>query len=318
MSERLILSIDGGGIRGIIPARVLQHIESLAGCSIATGFDLMAGTSTGGLLALGLATSSHRLTSRIDELVTLYLERGERIFDANLWRRLRSANGLLDERYPHQPLESELRDFFGDRVLGDAAVATMVPAYALEQRKTLFLKTWHPRHAQVPVWQAARATAAAPTYFEPMELTVDGEAQALIDGGIFMNSPAVSAYAEALKRFPGDSLSVLSLGTGELTRPIHFEDARHWGKVGWVRPLIDCMFDGIAEAADYQMRLLLGARYQRLQLSLQRPSDDLDDASADNLSLLMDSADQLIETHASLLQQWAKKLRANAELRELH
>ena len=83
MSERLILSIDGGGIRGIIPARVLQHIESLAGCSIAAGFDLMVGTSTGGLLALGLATSSNRLTSRIDELVALYLERGARIFDAN-------------------------------------------------------------------------------------------------------------------------------------------------------------------------------------------------------------------------------------------
>jgi patatin-like phospholipase/acyl hydrolase len=318
MSERLILSIDGGGIRGIIPARVLQHIESLAGCSIAAGFDLMVGTSTGGLLALGLATSNNRLTSRIDELVALYLERGARIFDADLWRRLRSANGLLDERYPHQPLELELREFFGDRVLSEVTVDAMVPTYALEQRKTVFLKTWHPRHAQVPVWQAARATAAAPTYFEPAQLTIDGEEQALIDGGVFMNSPAVSAYAEALKRFPGDSLSVLSLGTGELTRPIDYQDARHWGKVGWVSPLIDCMFDGVSKAADYQLRLLLGARYHRLQLRLQRASDDMDDASADNIALLSDSADELIEAHADILQQWAEKLRASADLRDVH
>ena len=151
---------------------------------------------------------------------------------------------------------------------------------------------------------AARATSAAPTYFEPKPLDTGDVASVLIDGGIFMNSPSVSAYAEARKLFPGEPIAVLSLGTGELTRPIAFGEARTWGSALWVMSLLDCMFDGVSKAADHQMQLFLGERYQRLQTSLESASDDMDDASEENIRNLKRTARELINANEAVLEQF--------------
>jgi uncharacterized protein len=129
-------------------------------------------------------------------------------------------------------------------------------------------------------------------------------ASVLIDGGIFMNSPSVSAYAEARKLFPDDPIAVLSLGTGELTRPIPFEEARTWGSALWVMSLLDCMFDGVSKATDHQMQLFLGERYYRLQASLDTASDDMDDASKENIGNLKKIARELIKQNEAALEQF--------------
>lgn len=313
MAHRHVLAIDGGGIRGIIPALVIDHLEQLAGKPACELFDLMVGTSTGGILALGLSLGNAqpgatpcRYTGA--ELAAFYKEHGAAIFSRSLWRRVNSLSGVLDETYPHAPLERVLAQYFGDTTLGNATCHTMVTSYDIERRDTLFLKSWHPVHAGVHCRDAARATSAAPTYFEPASLGLDGERRALIDGGVFVNSPAVSAYAEAIKHFPGDEISVLSLGSGELIRPIALEEARDWGKVGWVLPLLDCMFDGVSKATDYQMRLFLGSRYQRLQIDLDFASDDMDDASRGNILNLERTAGQLIDANSARLKAIAEEL----------
>jgi len=119
-----------------------------------------------------------------------------------------------------------------------------------------------------------------------------------------MNSPSVSAYAEARKLFPEDPIAILSLGTGELTRPIAFEAARTWGSALWVMSLLDCMFDGVSKAADHQMQLFLGERYQRLQATLETASDDMDDASEENIRNLKRTARELIKTNESVLERF--------------
>ena len=180
----------------------------------------------------------------------------------------------------------------------------MVISYDIQNRRTVFLKSWHAHHQPLLCRDAARATSAAPTYFEPKPLDTGDVASVLIDGGIFMNSPSVSAYAEARKLFPDEPIAVLSLGTGELTRPIPFEEARTWGSALWVMSLLDCMFDGVSKAADHQMRLFLGERYQRLQTSLVTASDDIDDASKENLGNLKKIARELIKQNEVALEQF--------------
>ena len=237
-------------------------------------------------------------------MVKLYGVHGGEIFEQSLWRKLRSVGGIFEEAYSHKALEEILIKYFGDHTLSDCGVPTMVTSYDIQNRRTVFLKSWHEEHAQLLCSEAARATSAAPTYFEPKMLEWAQESGTLIDGGIFMNSPSVSAYAEARKLFPVEEIAMLSLGTGEMTRPIPYEEARTWGSALWVLSLLDCMFDGVSKAADHQMRLFLGERYQRLQTTLDFASDDMDDASRGNIRNLKQTARELIEANGEVLEHF--------------
>ena len=312
---RRVLSIDGGGIRGIIPAMVVAHIERKMGKPAHELFDLMVGTSTGGILALGLSRPGASRPAQFSArwVVKLYEEQGANIFEYSLWRKLRTVGGILDEAYSHEVLEGILGKYFAGATLGDCKTPTMVTSYDIQNRRTVFLKSWYADHQLVRCCDAARATSAAPTYFEPKPLDTGDVASVLIDGGIFMNSPSVSAYAEARKLFPDEPIAVLSLGTGELTRPIAFGEARTWGSALWVMSLLDCMFDGVSKAADHQMQLFLSERYQRLQTSLERASDDMDDASEENIRNLKRTARELIKANEAVLEQFFEIDAGNAQ-----
>jgi patatin-like phospholipase/acyl hydrolase len=296
-----VLSIDGGGIRGIIPATVLAEVERRTGRAIADLFDLIAGTSTGGLIALALAAPGEggRPRWRAADLIALYEAEGPRIFSRSLVGRVLSGFGLIDERYSDAALDAALERYLGGARLSEALTPLLVSAYSLEKRGPFFFKTARARadpRRDYPMRAAARATAAAPTYFEPEQVVdEDGESVGLVDGGVCLNNPAMSAYAEARRDGAGDIL-VASLGTGEQTRPIAFEKARMWGALEWVRPLIDVMFDGMSDVVDYQLDHVLGSRrYYRFQTRLDRAQDDLDDASARNLALLHEEAAELVK-----------------------
>jgi patatin-like phospholipase/acyl hydrolase len=312
---RRVLSIDGGGIRGIIPAMVVAHIERKMGKPAHELFDLMVGTSTGGILALGLSRPGASRPAQFSArwVVKLYEEQGANIFEYSLWRKLRTVGGILDESYSHEVLEGILGKYFAGATLGDCKTPTMVTSYDIQNRRTVFLKSRYADHQLVRCCDAARATSAAPTYFEPKPLDTGDVASVLIDGGIFMNSPSVSAYAEARKLFPDEPIAVLSLGTGELTRPIAFGEARTWGSALWVMSLLDCMFDGVSKAADHQMQLFLGERYQRLQTSLESASDDMDDASEENIRNLKRTARELINANEAVLEQFFEIDAGNAQ-----
>ena len=302
---RSVLSIDGGGIRGIIPALVLNYLEEQSKKPISELFDLCVGTSSGGIIALGLAQAdeSGKPKYTAHDLSDFFEKSGAKIFQRTVWRNIRSAGGVLDERYSARPLEAALRKYYSDTPLGKTLGSTMVTSYDIEERRTLFLKSWHPDHETVLCRDAARATSAAPTYFEPAYIDVQGNQRALIDGGVFVNSPVVSSYAEALKLFPGEPLTVVSLGTGELIRRIPYESAKDWGQAGWVMPLIDCMLDGASKVANHQMRMFLGDHYFRLQVTLDEANDDMDDASESNIQNLKRIAARMIEENRSTLDK---------------
>ena len=305
-SVRRVLSLDGGGIRGIIPALVVAHLERQMGAPARELFDLIVGTSTGGILALGLSVQDQQGGSSLaaKRMVALYERHGAQIFERSLWRKLRTAGGLLEEAYSHEALEKVLHKYFANKRMGDCGTPVMVTSYDIERRKTVFLKSWHPDHSQMLCAEASRATSAAPTYFEPVNLQWAEQSATLVDGGVFINSPAVSAYAEACKLFPDEPIAILSLGTGELTRPIPYDAARTWGSALWIMSLLDCMLDGASKAADHQMRLFLGDHYLRLQAQLHFASDDMDDASRGNIRNLKQTARELIEREEDALHKF--------------
>jgi uncharacterized protein len=286
-----VLAIDGGGIRGLIPALVLAELERRAGRPVFELFDLIAGTSTGGIIACAVCAPDPLPAERV---AAIYEEEGPEIFDRSVWQRIRSAEGLLDEKYDAGALDRALETFLGDKRLADATPELIVPAYDMSEPGPFFFKSRNARERRLedfPLTVVARATAAAPTYFEPLPV---GD-RVLVDGGVYAVNPAMTAYAEVLRFEPGAELVLLSLGTGQHTRSRRFADVDDWGLVEWARPILDVVFDGISDAVDYQLRHLLGGdRYWRLQVELTRASDDLDDASPENLRELRGHAEELI------------------------
>jgi uncharacterized protein len=295
-----VLAIDGGGIRGLIPAIVLAELERRSGRRVFELFDLIAGTSTGGILACALCAPE---PLPAEEVAAIYEEEGPAIFDRSVWQRIRSAEGLLDEKYDAGALDRALERFLADKRLRDSVPELIVPAYDMTEPGPFFFKTRNARESRLedfPLTVVARATAAAPTYFEPLPV---GE-RALIDGGVFAVNPAMSAFAEVLRYHPGANVVLLSLGTGQRTRSRRFADVDDWGLVEWARPILDVVFDGISDAVHYQLRHVLGEeRYWRLQVELTSASDDLDDATPENLAALRRQAEELIEDQSEVLDR---------------
>jgi patatin-like phospholipase/acyl hydrolase len=285
-----VLSIDGGGIRGLIPALVLTEIEKRSGKQVWELFDLIAGTSTGGILACALCAPD---PLPAEQLVALYEEEGPTIFDRSLFQRIRSAEGLLDEKYDAAALDRALERFLSDKRLAETKPDLLVPAYNMGEPGPYFFKSRKARDEgeDFPLSQVARATSAAPTYFEAAEL---GE-QALVDGGVFAANPAMCAFAEVMRFQPSADVFLLSLGTGQRTRKRSFDQIEDWGLIEWAKPILDVVFDGVSDAVDYQLQHALDqGHYWRLQVELDSASDDLDDASADNLRDLRGQAEGLI------------------------
>lgn len=304
-----ILSIDGGGIRGVIPAVILAEIEHRTRRPVAEMFDLVAGTSTGGILALGLTKPGDDGRAEYDAaaLVELYEREGATIFRRSPWRRFIALENLLDEKYPADGLEEVMRRYFGDVPVSQALTEVLVTSYDIEHRQPYLFKRHKARsdpRREWPMWQAARATSAAPTYFEPAKLPLNrGKSHlALVDGGLYANNPAMCAYVEARKIWPEETdFMVVSMGTGELTRSIPYDDAKNWGLAKWAQPILGVVFDGVSDAVDYQLRDLCEdeatrvSQYHRFQVVLTEGNDDMDDASRTNIKVLRLLAENLVE-----------------------
>ena len=274
-----VLAIDGGGIRGLIPALVLAEIERRSRRPIAGLFDLVAGTSTGAVLACVL-TRPNPLTAA--QAAALYEREGPQVFDRSIVKKITSLGGLIDERYDARGLVASLRRHLGDIRLAQATTRLAITTYDLQARQALVLRT----DDDMSMVDAAHASSAAPTYFEPVRVG----ARTLIDGGVFAINPAALAYAEAA----GDIEVLASLGTGQHTRPLPFDEVKDWGQLEWARPILEVVFDGSADAVEGQLAALVSDRYIRLQTRLDEASDALDDASPENLAALRREAERLI------------------------
>lgn len=317
-----ILSIDGGGIRGIIPAVVLAEIEKRTARPVATLFDLVAGTSTGGILALGLTVPKvpGSLPFSARKLTDLYACEGNRIFSRSLLRKLFTFDNLTWKKYSSTGIEEVLEAYFGNSRLRDAVTDVLITSYEIERRFPFFFKS---RSARIrPDYDflardIARATSAAPTYFEPMKIltgTIEHH-YTLVDGGVFANNPAACALVEARSAHPeAHCYLMVSLGTGSLMRTLPLGIAKYWGTIRWAKPLLDIVFDGVSSTVDHQMRQLMPCTpaahqlYYRFQVELNGHNGAMDDASPENITALKALTYDLIERNSAEIDDLCEKL----------
>jgi len=310
-----ILSIDGGGIRGIIPAMVLDQIEQATHKKIYELFDLIAGTSTGGILALGLTRPDGAGSSKFkaSDLIDLYESEGNTIFPHSFWRKVSTLGGLTDEKYPSDGIEGVLKKYFEESKLSEALTNVLVTSYEIERRDPFLFKSTkaiNDKDSNFLMRDVARSTSAAPTYFQPAKVQSDKQKEsgssldyyALIDGGVFANNPAMCAFVEAkanpsINRAKQNDFLMVSLGTGQLTRSIPYDEAKDWGLAMWAKPILDVVFDGVSDTVDYELKQLLAAdKYYRFQVNLaEMGKDEMDDTSGTNLHALKTLANKMIE-----------------------
>lgn len=272
-----ILSIDGGGIRGVFPAYVLECVEKKLGVDLHNAFDMIAGTSTGSLIASAVACQIPA-----DRMVSLYREHGQTIFTpsrrGSLWpRKLRPG---FHSKYDNIAFRSVLQDVFRETLLGDVSKPLLLPSTDVGSGGVHVLKSGYStsftRDRSVPVRSAVLASCAAPVYFDPVKV----DTYLLADGGIWANNPALAAVIDARYRLgvPLQDIRVLSLGTGT-SRTAYGTAARKWGLLnGWKAVgFIDFILSLQAQSTHNYLKLML-AKHQLLRVDFQTdnplPLDD--------------------------------------------
>ncbi|GAX45454.1 patatin [Tolypothrix sp. NIES-4075] len=338
-----ILAIDGGGIRGIIPAFLLAEIERRTQKPIFSLFDLIAGTSSGGILALGL--TKPRLSSELSEnlslaqytaedLVQLFLEYGVEIFYEPFFERILGPieDIFLQPKYPSESKKEILSQYFGNALLESNLKEVFVTSYDIEQRIPIFFtnklekeevtsKSVRKLSKGFSLLDAALATTATPTYFAPHRI-IDpynsGIAYTLIDGGVFANNPAHLAILEAQtnsKRkekqvLNTEDLLVVSLGTGSLTSAYLYKEVKNWGLLQWGRPLLNIVFDGGSEVVSGQLEQLFEpidgeakSLYYRFQTFLDEELEEIDNIKLQNTRQLQAVAHRIISEKSQQIDE---------------
>lgn len=343
-----ILSIDGGGIRGIIPAQVLVSLEKLlqeltkdTNTRISDYFDLIAGTSTGGILTCALLVPALDVNGKptdrpeftASDALDLYVQNGDDIFDVGIFKKISSLGGIADEKYSAKGLEKVLEEYFGNLLLSQLLKPCLVTTYDIKHRRAMFF-TQHDAISEPDsnflVRDLCRATSAAPTFFEVARIkSTSRKAYPTVDGGIFANNPSLCAYAEAraatiLGNPEAKDMVILSLGTGNYEKSYTHKEVKDWGSIGWIGPLISMMMSGVSETVDYQLRQIFDTtsdqdHYLRLQLSRLDENGvpdpnipdfdyELDNASAENIEKLVRAGNYLAVREKQKLTKFAELL----------
>ncbi|KAB2977924.1 MULTISPECIES: patatin-like phospholipase family protein [unclassified Wolbachia] len=302
---KYILSVDGGGIRGIIPAIILAEIEKRTRKRVAEIFHLMAGTSTGGIVIAGLCKKDKQGNPQYsaNDLVEFYQKYGSYIFKSSFLRRS-IFSWLNCTQYPHKNIEFVLDKYFGEDILKNTLSKVLITSYDINNNYPFFFKSWREDRNFIRLKDALRAATAAPTYFIPKHLKIDQIDRVLVDGGVFANNPAACAYASGKRLFPNDDIVLLSIGTGRTDRSIEYANSKRFGKIGWIKPLLNVMFASGLDCVNYQMNQVIGNRYVRIQSQLKLASADMDNITSKNIKFLQQEAKAMIEDNQKVIEKF--------------
>lgn len=281
-----ILSLDGGGIKGTFTAAVLEAITVTTKRNVAEHFDLITGTSTGGILALGLG-----LGFEPTELLEFYEKRGGKIFPSTsiVDRRFGWLRQLLGPKHSHTVLREQLTEILGDRKFGQSKSRLVIPTYDAIGGRIFLMKTaHHPRFVHdidARAVDVALATSAAPTYFAAAKFPAHKGAS-YVDGGMWANCPVLVGIIEAVS-FLGiklDDIYVLSIGT--TTSPFNIARHTNSGAAKWNVGIINLLMEAQEQTVLAQAKLLLGERFHRINATTVPGQFSLDDAGPETISAL--------------------------------
>ena len=331
-----ILSIDGGGIKGIIPCKILEFLESQLG-ELSSVFDLVAGTSTGGIITLGLAKPTYSGDNAffVEDILNLYVENGSDIFKKrlsfldNILSINKNTEQLFKKAYQSDGLESLLIKKFDGCRLADSLTDVLITTYDLKNGKPFLFSSRQAKKLEkenLLYTDVARSTSAAPSYFMPSLVDWDDSKLQFIDGGVFANNPSILAYCEAKelykrrgeKAFKADPTSddndfpffMLSIGTGTTKRGYNKDEIEKWRAKDWIEPMLqDIFMRGVSESTHHSMQYLLPSykddtpRYIRLNPDIPPENQEMDNVSEENIDQLQELANEYIENNEEQLMR---------------
>ena len=309
----LILSIDGGGIRGMLPIQILSQIEEELGSKIGEVFDCIAGTSIGGILALSLAAPDPANPTKpkfsAQELAEFIEKQGPVVFEKTTLQSLKSLEGIRTPKYLNGNLKKLLEEQLGDTTIKEAVTDILVPSYDLVKGKTTpFFHFKEDKSSQPYLMRdVGVATAAAPIYF-PSHPIQDLN---LVDGALSANNPSLLAYMKAAGHIdPNRDIFILSMGTGEMkVKAINAFESKNYGMIQWIPLIFDVIFKTNEEMLSLQLKLLKHVAYVplsviRLQPTLESASQaELDNVTPANIQSLKRIAIQYFEENKARLRQ---------------
>jgi len=320
-----ILSVDGGGVRGVIPTLILSAIEERLEKknSIHHCFDIMAGTSTGALIVLALNVKDEKGLPKyyLTDIMDLYETLSNQVFARSWAKWFTSLGGWRTAKYDSEVLEGFLARFFLDAKLSETFKKVLVPAFNLTSHKMHFFRTTQARLFPLKDYflkDIARATSAAPTYFEAAHLYNHRQTYNayFIDGGVGINNPTISAIVHAIELYGRNSIFfVLSIGTG--SSKFSFEDnvkvlkmpIKSMGKIDWAPQIVNVLMDSVSDVTHYQASVGLPPRYYyRLQVHLPADLMQMDNGDPENLAHIKKYVEKFIIKNNKVLDKIATML----------
>lgn len=317
-------------MRGLISAYVLASLESrLQNCSgnpnagLADYFDLIVGTSTGSIIGSALLLPNKRGVKRYtaEQIVKLYLEQGNRIFETSLWHSIKSFKGIIDAKFSDAGIRQVLKQHFKDVELKDLIKPCLFPAFDLTANRIFFfrrLKAKLQAQHNFLVRDVVRACTAAPVLFPVAEIRSRvNRIYHLIDGGVYAYNPTLCAYAEARKLFPpirANNILMLSVsgGTGNELQ-LDNDEFEDWGAWDWIKVIQHIAFTGQAEVVDYELKQLFLTcenkdQYLRISPKMGKEILESDNAEEENLIQMSNIATRLIAQNQNALDSFVSLL----------
>ncbi|HAB61772.1 MAG TPA: hypothetical protein DCE48_13940 [Lachnospiraceae bacterium] len=324
-----ILSIDGGGMKGIVSALVLIELEDIlkkyTGANtvyLVDYFDLIAGTSTGSILAALLLCPNdcNRPKYTASDALNLYLTKGKTMFQTNPLHKLRTLGGLIGPKYKNKALVAELNSYFGSVKTAELLKPCLLTSYNMTTRDSLFfnsLSSLKSEDRNFNLADAVLASTAAPTFFPPSCIKSYNSCEdCLVDGGVFANNPSLCALIEALKLERTKNINdtmVLSIGNVYSAKSYDYNKVKHWGAINWAFPLLDVLMDASEQTVDYQLNKLystLGVsnQYLRVVANVNENVPSMDDTSQKAIDRLIEIGHELVKKKHRDLEHYARML----------
>ena len=321
-----ILCIDGGGLRGVIPLQVIKSIENITKQPIHKTFDLVAGTSTGGLLTCALtfgdidSTVGNTRKYSLDEIQEIYVKRGKEIFPK--YGRIKSSYNALKKwirpEYNPNSLQNILVEYFGENRITSCLKPIFIASFNIHRNIPIFFTTREAtlqEEKNANLFEVCRATSAAPTYFPSYSFNYDSENIICIDGGIIMNNPSIGALIEVLgnsdykhykvneRKLDLKNIAILSLGTGRSKKNLNSIESHKWGRKDWIKPVIDISTAGPVKVTHNQISTLFQAsglekNYLRVDIDIDEIHSEMSDSSEQTINyLLREAKSQITNNH---------------------
>lgn len=316
-----ILCLDGGGVRGIISSRILQEIEEKTGKPISQLFDLIVGTSTGGLIAIALTIPDSRNTKipkySAKDMVALYLNQSQKIFSQSIFRKLTTGGGLWGAKYDRDGIDAVIQDICENTMLSATITPIAIVSYSLDLSSPHIWTTNAAKNNKLhdyKLFDIGGATSAAPTYFPPKIIQGnDSTTMYEADGGLYANNPETVGMVEALKYAPNltpNDIIIVSIGTGVAKLETNADQLNDPGVIGWFLKanLMDIMFNANSEWAEIETKNFYTSTI-RLQITLPENYGKMDNCTSENLEGLLNITNEYLDQNKSLIETLCNSLK---------